>query len=358
MLFRRAAKIHILEIGKDLAQKFPVDLVGGDLFVDIDQFQDQTVVCRLGLVAGTGLLNVAQNIVGRNVVAALGEIAFQNAGIFLHILINKLLNAGTASGIHLFGLVGVGNAVGKKLLQHGAVPDLRAAEHLSIQLRDRILFKTAVDGAEIRIGIAGFGRTEVGVMLPLCKEKILHIVGIVFQNADALVIIVAVFQQMGGRIQRKFLLDIFFGIVGAVALQDGVQHVAGIIGTLLAADHQTDTVGVRKIGDLFTLFDQGVVDSLLIIRDDRGDGDIGADVAQLAGSTQSVHGLRDDGRRIDLVDIQLGAVRSIAVGHAAVGILDHNRGGVCLLAVGVQVDQQGAGQRQQENQKTETLQIA
>lgn len=91
MFFRRAAEVHVLEIGEDLLQKFPVDLVGGDGLVDVHQLQDQAVIGGLGLVTGTRFLNIAEDVVGRNVVAALGEVALQNAGVLLHIFVNELL---------------------------------------------------------------------------------------------------------------------------------------------------------------------------------------------------------------------------------------------------------------------------
>ena len=65
-------------------------------------------------------------------------------------------------------------------------------------------------------------------MFPLAQQVVLHLGGIVFQNADALVVVVAVVQQIGRRVERELLLHIFFRIIGAVALDDSIQHIAGI----------------------------------------------------------------------------------------------------------------------------------
>lgn len=90
-------------------------------------------------------------------------------------------------------------------------------------------------------------------MLPLAQQIVLHLVGIVFQNADALVVIVAIVQQTGRGVEREFLLHIFFRIIGAVALDDGIQHIAGITRALLSIHHKAHLVGIREIGHLFAL---------------------------------------------------------------------------------------------------------
>ena len=195
-------------------------------------------------------------------------------------------------------------------------------------------------------------------MLPLAQQIVLHLVGIVFQNADALVVIVAIVQQTGRGVERELLLHIFFRIIGAVALDDGIQHIAGITRALLSIHHKAHLVGIREIGHLFALLQQCLVDGLLIFRDYRGHRDVGTDGAQPPGSTQCIHGLRDDGGGVNLVDVQLAAVRGVAVRDAVVGIADNDRCSVLLPTVCIQVDGGRTCQRHQKDQQAETLQIA
>ena len=151
------------------------------------------------------------------------------------------------------------------------------------------------------------------VVLPLAQQIVLHLVGIVFQNADAFVVVVAVVQQAGRGVQRELLLHIFFRIIGAVTLDDGIQHIAGIARAQRPVHHKAHFVGVGEIGHLFALAQQGIVNGLLIFRDHRGHRDVGADGAQPPGSAQCIHGLRNDGGGIDLVDVQRAAVRGQAI---------------------------------------------
>ena len=102
-------------------------------------------------------------------------------------------------------------------------------------------------------------------MLPLAQQIVLHLVGIVFQNADALVVVVAVVQQAGGRIERELLLHIFFRIIGAVALDDGIQHIAGIAGAQRSVHHKAHPIGIGEIGHFFALIQQCLIDGLLIL---------------------------------------------------------------------------------------------
>ena len=170
-------------------------------------------------------------------------------------------------------------------------------------------------------------------MLLLALQIGLHLIGIVFQNTDALVVIVAIVQQAGRGVEREFLLHIFFRIIGAVALDDGIQHIAGIARALGTVHHKAHLVGIGEIGHLFALLQQGLIDGLLIFRNHRGHRNVGTDGAQPPGGTQRVHGLRDDRGGVDLVDVQLAAVRGVAVRDAVVGIADNDRCSVLLPTV-------------------------
>ena len=90
-------------------------------------------------------------------------------------------------------------------------------------------------------------------MFPLAQQVVLHLGGIVFQNADALVVVVAVVQQTGRRVERELLLHIFFRIIGAVALDDSIQHIAGIARAQRSVHHKAHLVGVGEVGHLFAL---------------------------------------------------------------------------------------------------------
>ena len=116
-------------------------------------------------------------------------------------------------------------------------------------------------------------------MLLLALQVGLHLIGIVFQNADTLVVVVAVVQQAGRGVERELLLHIFFGIIGAVALDDGIQHIAGIARALRPVHHKAYPIGIGEIGHFFALFQQRLVDGLLFLRDHRSHRDVGADGA-------------------------------------------------------------------------------
>ena len=90
-------------------------------------------------------------------------------------------------------------------------------------------------------------------MFPLAQQVVLHFGGIVFQNADALVVIVAIVQQTGRGVERELLLHIFFRIIGAVALDDSIQHIAGIARAQRSVYHEAHLVGVGEVGHLFAL---------------------------------------------------------------------------------------------------------
>ena len=189
----------------------------------------------------------------------------QQVGVLVHILVGQSPQAVPLLGGDLFVLLCSLDAVGQILLQHRAVPHLRTVEHIGVQLWDGVFFKIGIDIAQVCIGVAGAGGAEVRVVLPLIQQIVLHLGGIVFQNADALVVVVAVVQQTGGRIERELLLHIFFRIIGAVALDDSIQHIAGIARAQRSVYHKAHLVGVGEIGHLFALIQQCLIDSLLIL---------------------------------------------------------------------------------------------
>ena len=177
----------------------------------------------------------------------------QQVGVFVHILVGQVPQAVPLLGGDLLVLLCSLNAVGQIFLQHRAVPHLRAVEHIGVQRRDGVFFEVGIDIAQVCIGVAGAGGAKIRVVLPLAQQIVLHLVGIVFQNADALVVVVAVVQQTGRRIERELLLHIFFRIIGAVALDDSIQHIAGIARAQRSVYHEAHLVGVGEVGHLFAL---------------------------------------------------------------------------------------------------------
>ena len=358
VLLACTAKIHVAEALQDLLLKLPVDLAGCDLLFQRYQFQHQTVVGGLCLIASTFQLDVIQDIVRGHHLAPVSKVVLQQIGVLVHILVGQAPQTVPLLGGDLFVLLCSFDGVGQIFLQHRAVPHLRAVEHIGVQRRDGVFFEVGIDIAQVCIGVAGAGGAKIRVVLPLAQQIVLHLVGIVFQNADALVVIVAIVQQTGRGVERELLLHIFFRIIGAVALDDGIQHIAGITRALLSIHHKAHLVGIREIGHLFALLQQCLVDGLLIFRDHRGHRDVGTDGAQPPGSTQCIHGLRDDGGGVNLVDVQFAAVRGVAVRDAVVGIADNDRCSVLLPTVCIQVDGGRTCQRHQKDQQAETLQIA
>ena len=232
MLLVRAAKIHIAEALQDLLLELPVDLAGNHLLFQRHQLQHQTIIGGLRLFACALQLDVAQDVVRGHHLAPVGKVVFQQVGVLVHILIRQSPQTVPLLGGDLFGLLCGLNAVGQILLQHRAVPHLRTVEHIGVQFRNGVFFEIGIDIAQVCIGVAGAGRTEVRVTFLLVLQIGLHLIGIVFQNANALVVVVAVVQQAGGWVERKLLLHIFFRIIGTVALDDGIQHIAGVACTL------------------------------------------------------------------------------------------------------------------------------
>ena len=313
MLLVCAAKIHIAEALQDLLLKLPVDLAGSHLLFQRHQLQHQTVVGGLCPIARALQLDVVQDVFCGHHLAPVGKVVFQQVGVLVHILVGQAPQAVPLLGGDLLVLFCSLDPVGQILLQYRAVPHLRAVEHIGVQRRNGVFFEIRIDIAQVCIGVAGAGGAKVRVVLLLAQQVVLHLSGIVFQNADTLVVVVAVVQQAGRGVERELLFHIFFGIIGAVALDDGIQHIAGIASAQRAVHHKAHLVGVGEIGHLFALFQQRLVDGLLILRNDRGHRDIGADGAQPPGSAQRIHGLRDDCGGIDLVDVQIAAVRGVAV---------------------------------------------
>ena len=232
VLLVRAAKIHIAEALQDLLLELPVDLAGNHLLFQRHQLQHQTIIGGLRLFACALQLDVVQDVFCGHHLAPVGKVVFQQVGVLVHILIRQSPQTVPLLGGDLFGLLCSLDAVGQILLQHCAVPHLRAIEHIGVQFRNGVFFEIGIDIAQVCIGVAGAGRTEVRVTFLLVLQIGLHLIGIVFQNANALVVVVAVVQQAGGWVERKLLLHIFFRIIGAVALDDGIQHIAGVACTL------------------------------------------------------------------------------------------------------------------------------
>ena len=253
MLFVCTAKIHVAEALQDLLLKLPVDLAGSHLLFQRHQLQHQTVVGGLCLIARALQLDVVQDVFCGHHLALVGKVVFQQVGVLVHILVGQVPQAVPLLGGDLLVLFCSLDAVGQILLQHRAVPHLRAVEHIGVQRRDGVFFEIGIDIAQICIGVASAGGAEIWVMFPLAQQVVLHLGGIVFQNADALVVVVAVVQQTGRRVERELLLHIFFRIIGAVALDDSIQHIAGIARAQRSVYHEAHLVGVGEVGHLFAL---------------------------------------------------------------------------------------------------------
>ena len=141
-------------------------------------------------------------------------------------------------------------------------------------------------------------------------------------------------------------------------MHDGVQHIAGIGRTVFAAYHQLHPIGIGKVGNLLAFGDNGLVDLLLLIGENRLHAATGTDDVERAGVAQNFHGLGNDGGGVDFVHVQLLSVGGQAVFDFGVGVANHQGSGVLLLVVGIRIDEHGTGQRNQENEEAELLQVS
>ena len=151
-------------------------------------------------------------------------------------------------------------------------------------------------------------------------------------------------------------------VIGGIHVQYFVEHRAGII---LAAGHariERDQIARGNQRRILALCHFRVENLLLLVGDDRSDGDAVADIVHVGRGridAQILNHLGDDIRTVNLRGIDLAAVRRKALGRARVGIFNDCGSRVALQFVAGDIIKQETGQHGADgNQVFKLLEIS
>ena len=165
--------------------------------------------------------------------------------------------------------------------------------------------------------------------------------------------------QRGGIVGDGVIVHVFFAEAGKVAAQDFIQHGAGVLGVVIAAERERDEVfGGLVFLHVLTFFNFGRLGLGHIVGHDGGDRAAGADGIHVDGQVQIFNGLLDDGGREDLRNIQFAAAGGLTVLGLGVVVFDDGLRRIGLIAGGIAHEEHTRTERHQRDERPPFFQIS
>ena len=178
--------------------------------------------------------------------------------------------------------------------QKVVVPHQLIVDNVGVKVVQGVLGQIFILRYEVREGIARFHAVKAVFLFCLFSQKSRTLVGVVAQDLHAINILVVRHRDVAGIVRENIRVHMGLAVVLKVVRQHRVQHIAGVVGGVLAVHREGDRVGRGIILVFVTVGKSRLLFGLFVLRDDLLHRDPGADGLGAGRQAQILNGLVDD----------------------------------------------------------------